>query len=86
MEGIGGVLAFRIEYGHRWRHLIVGHMMVADNEVDAKTLGIGNLLVGLYAAVEDNHQFYALFLGLVDSLATHSVALLVSVGDIVVDI
>ena len=55
MEGIGGVLALRVEYGHRWRHLIVGHMMVADNEVDAKTLGIGNLLVGLDAAVEDNH-------------------------------
>ena len=86
MEGIGGVLAFGIKDCHcRW-HLVVGLVVVADDEVDAKAFGVGNLLVGLDAAVEYNHQFYALLLGLVNSLYAHPVALLISVGDIVVDI
>ncbi len=38
--------------------LPVGHMMVADYEVDAALCGIAYLLDGFYAAVEDDDQLY----------------------------
>ena len=61
-------------------------MVVADDEVDAQLLGIGNLFDCLYAAVEDYNQLHACFPGIVYAFAAHSVALVVAVGDVVVDV
>ena len=48
---ISRVEPFGVQDSHgRWQH-IVGHMMVADDEVDALFLGIRNLLYSLDAAV-----------------------------------
>ena len=52
LEWEGVVGTFRVEYGHGWWHHVVGHVMVADDEVDAKAFGILNLLDCLDAAVE----------------------------------
>ena len=57
-----------VEYGHgRWHHL-VGHVVITDNEIDAKSLGILYFLDCLDTAVEDNNQFDTCFVGIVYSL------------------
>ena len=86
LERVGVVGAFGVEDGHGGGHHIVGHVMVADDKVDAQALGIGNFLDGLDAAVEYNDEFDARFVGKVHALATHSVALIVAVGDVIVDV
>ena len=86
LEGVGVVLSLRIEDGHSFRECFVGHMMVADNKVYALFLCIGNLLDGFDAAIEDNDQFHLRFLCVIYSLLAHTIALLVAVGDLVVDV
>ena len=61
-------------------------MMVADDEVYAKRLGILHLLDCLDAAIEDDDEFHTCFLGIVYTLVANSISLLVSVGNIIVDV
>ena len=83
-ERIRVVGALGVEDGHSGRHLLIGHMVVADDEVDTQRLGIGDLLDSLYAAVKNDHQFHACPLGILQSLATDAVALIVAIRDIIV--
>ena len=86
MEGVGRVSAFRVEDSHsRWHHL-VGHMMVADDEVDAPLLSIGYFLYRLDTAVEHDDELYLLLHCIVDALDTHAISLFISVGDIVFNV
>ena len=78
--------AFRVEYGHSWWHHVVGHVMVADDEVYAKAFGIFYLLDSLDAAIQDDDKFYTGLVGKVDSFLAHSVAFVVTVGDVVVNV
>ena len=55
LEGITVVLTFRIENSYSVGHHLIGHMMVADDEVDTQTLCIGNLLDRLNTAIENNN-------------------------------
>jgi len=80
------VRTFRVEYGHgRWHHL-VGHVVITDDEIYAKALGIFYLLDGLDATVKDDDEFDTRLMGKVDSLLAHSISLVVSVGYVVVDV
>ena len=86
LVGIGVILAFGIQDGHRRRQHLVGHVMVTDDEVYSALTCIGYLLHSLDAAVEHNHQSHARLSGIIHTLARHSVTLLISVGDVIVDI
>ena len=80
------IRSFGVEYGHsRWHH-VVWNVMVADDEVYAKAFGIFYLLDGLDAAIEDDDEFNTCLLRKVYSLLAYSIALVIAVGDIVVDI
>ena len=86
LERIAIVCALRVEDGNSRRHHIVGHMMVADDEVDTLFFGIRNLVDSFDAAVEDYNKLYTLLFGIVDTLAAHSVALFIAVGNVVFDV
>ncbi len=75
-----------VEYGHSWWHHLVGNMIITDDEIYAKALGIFYLLDGLDAAIEDNNEFYTCFMGKVYSLLAYSIAFVVPIGYVVVDI
>ena len=83
VEWIGGVLALGVEDSYSGRHFLVRHMMVTNNKVYAEFLGIGNLVYGFYATVENDDEFYTFFLSLVDAFAAHPISLVVAVGDVV---
>ena len=57
--GIGGILALGVEDGCSLRQLIVRHVMVADNEVYALSLGICYFFNSLDATIEHDDKFYA---------------------------
>ena len=61
-------------------------MMVADDEIDAQSLGVGNLLYGLDATVENNDEFHPRVLRILQSFAAHPITLIVAVGNVVVDV
>ena len=63
--GIGAVLKLGVEYGNRIGELVVGHMMVADDEINTERLGITYFLDGFDAAIKDDYEFYALGGGVV---------------------
>ena len=85
-ERIAIVCALRVEDGNSRRHHIVGHMMVADDEVDTLFLGISYFVDSFDAAVEDYNKLHTLLFGIVDTLAAHSVALFIAVGNVVFDV
>lgn len=84
--GVGGIGTLGVENGAGGRQDFVGHMMVADDEVDAFLAGIGYLFDGLDAAVEHDDEPHARGTGVIDALDGHAVAFLVAVGDVVVDV
>ena len=83
--GILGVGAFGIEHGHGGGQLVVGHVVVADDEVHAALVGVGHLVDGFDAAVERDDECDATADGVVDALERDAVALIVAVGDVVFD-
>ena len=85
-EGIGVVLTLGVEDGHGIGQLLVGHMMVADDEVDALLFGIGYLVDGFDATVEDDNELHALLLGIVYTFLAYAIAFVIAVGDIVFDV
>ena len=86
LERIAIVCALRVEDGNSRRHHLVGHMMVADDEVDTLFLGVRNLVDSFDAAVEDYNKLHTLLFGIVDTLAAHSVSLFIAVGNVVFDV
>ena len=58
-------------------------MVVADDEVDALLFGIGYLVDGLDAAVEDDDEFHTLLCRIVHTLCADAITLVIAVGDIV---
>ena len=57
--GVTVVAALGVENGHCGRQGSVGHVVVANDEVDAALFGIGHLVDGLDAAVEHDDEFHA---------------------------
>ena len=86
LKRIGGVFTLRIQDGHGRRQYLVGHMMIADDEVYAEFLGICYLFYGLDATVEHYNQFDTGLLGIFYSLSADAITLFLAVGDVVVDI
>ena len=60
--------------------------MIADDEVDAFLLSVGNLFSRLDAAVENYNQTDSRFTGIVHTFAGNSVTVFISVGYVIVDI
>ena len=86
LVGIRVVRALGVEDGGGRGQLVVGHVVVADDEVDAFLAGIRHFLHGLDAAVQHDDQLHARPCGIVHPLHRHPVALVVAVGDVVVDV
>ena len=86
LERIRVVWPFGVQYGGSLRHHVVGNVVVADNKVYTHALGIGNLIDRFYSAVENNDKFNTIFLCIVYSLITHTVSLVIAVGDVVLDV
>ena len=80
------IRAFGVKYGHSWWHHVVRDMMVADDEIYAKTLGIFYLLDSFDAAIQDNDEFYTCFVRKVYSLFAYSIAFVVSVWYVVINV
>ena len=57
--------------------------MVADDEVDAERLGVGYLFNGFDTTVENDDEFHACLLGVVDAFLANAVAFVVAVGDVI---
>ena len=81
--GIRRVGTLGIQYRHGGGHDIVGNMVVADDEVNATLISIRNFVDCLDAAIEHNNQFYTCLCCIVYSLDADTIALLVTIRDIV---
>ena len=86
LEWVGVIGTFRIKDGDGRRQLLVRHVMVADDEVDAHLFGPCDLLVGFNAAVEDNNQLHASLAGVLQSFVAYSIAFIVTVRNVIVDV
>ena len=84
LVGVGVVEALGIEHSHSRRQLRARHVMIADDEVDALLLGIGNLVGSLDATVEHDDKPHARLAGIIDTLARDAVAVVVAVGNVIV--
>ena len=60
-------------------------MVVADYEIDAERGGMFDFLVGLYAAVENNHQLDTLVGEFVDAFAGYAIAFVVACGNVEIE-
>ena len=78
--------ALWIQYGNGGRQHCIGHMMVADDEVDTQILGVSNFLNSLDATVQYDDEFHARFVGEVHTFLRNAISLFVAIGDIVVEI
>ena len=83
LERVGGVLTLRVEDGHSGWQFIIRHVMITHDKVNAQRLGVSYLLDCLYATVKHNNQFNTFFRCIVQSLDTDTIALIVTVGNIV---
>ena len=86
LEGIGVVRTLGVKYGNSGGHHFIGYMVVTNNEVYAKRFGIAYLLNGLDATVEDDNELHTCLIRVFHSLVTHTVSLVIAVGDVVVDV
>ena len=84
--GVGRVGTLGVQDGYCAGQLLVGHMVVAHDKVDSFLFGVCNLLDGLNSAVEHNYKFHSRRVGVVYSSFGNSIAILVSVGNVVVDV
>ena len=66
---IGGGFKLGVEDSHGIRQRIIGHVVVADDEVYAEAFGVGYLVDRLDAAVEDYDEFDAILRRDVDASA-----------------
>ena len=83
LERISVVAALGVEYCHCRRHLLVGNMVVAYNEIYAQRFGISYLLGRLYSAVENYYQLHVVRMRIVYSFLAYTVSFVVAVGNIV---
>ena len=86
LERIGVVSTLGIEYCHGIGKRVVRHVVVADDEIYAKALGVGYHVIGLDAAVENDDELHARLMGIVNAFLAHAVAFVVAVGNVIVDI
>ena len=85
-ERIAVVGTLRIEYRHGFWQRLIGHVVVADDKVDAERLSVCHFLHGLYSAVEYYNELYPVLIGVVDALFTHAVTFVIAVGNVVLDV
>ena len=78
-------LKFGVENGGGRRKLVIGDMVVANDEIDAFCARIGDFLNSLYAAIKYDYQFYTLFRSLIYDFERDAVALVIAGRDIIVN-
>ena len=61
-------------------------MMVADDKIDAERGGIFYLFDSLDSAIQDYYQFHPRGMSLVDGFGRDAISLVISGGDIVLDV
>ena len=86
LVGVGVVGAFGVEDSHSPRKSVVGSVVVANDEIDAKRRSIVDLLDGFDATVERDDERDVVLLGVVDAIFRDAIPLFVSVGDIEVEL
>ena len=84
--GVVVVVAFRVQDGSSLRQHIVGHVVVADDEVHAQRLGIGDFLHRFDAAVQNDDEFHAALRCHLNAFVGDAVAFVVAVRDVVVNV
>ena len=84
--GIGGVEPLGVQDGRGGRKHLVGHVVVADDEVDAFFTGVSYFFDRFDAAVEHDDEFHPCLIRIIHSFERHSIAFFVAVGDIIVDV
>ena len=55
LEGVGRVLTLWIEDSHSWRQYLIGHVMIADDEINVMLFGLSYFVDCLNAAVQHNY-------------------------------
>ena len=86
LEGIAVIWAFGIQDGNSIGHHLVGNVVIADDEVNAKLAGVGHFANGFDAAVENNDELHACVASILQSLCADAVAFVVAVGDVIVNV
>ena len=86
LEWIAVILALWIQDGNGRRHHFVRDVMITDDEINSKAFGVCYFVNCLDAAIQNNNQFNTRFLCMVYSLFAHTVALIVAIGDIIIDV
>ena len=77
---------FRIEDSHRIRQFVVGHVVVADNKIYPPLLGVGDFFDCLNATIQGDNQGYAMFLSVLNASERDTVALIVTIRDIIIQV
>lgn len=65
------------------RQLVIGDVVVADDEVDSESGGIFYFFNSLYSAIQNNNQFDSGSICLVDSLGRNAISLVIAGRDII---
>ena len=86
IERIPAVRAFRVQHRNCGRKVILGKMMVADNDIYALAGRIADLVVGLDPAVQGDYQAEPVVGGPVYSLVRHPVSFIIPVWHIKIHI
>ncbi len=82
---IGASFELGVQNGGGLRQLGARLVVVADYEIDAERGGMFDFLVGLYAAVENNHQLDTLVGEFVDAFAGYAIAFVVACGNVEIE-
>ena len=84
LVGIGVVFALGVQYGYGGRENFIGHVVVADDEINAFFFGVCYFVYGFDAAVQHYNQAYTGFGGIVHAFGRNSIPLIVAVGYVIV--
>ena len=84
--GVMIVAPLGIKNGHSTRQLIVGHMVIADNEIDTLTFSISYLLYSLNTTVEHDNKSYASLRSKIDTFLRDTITLFIAIGDVEIDV
>lgn len=85
-ERVGIFFQFRIEDCCSARKFVVGHVMVADDEVYIFAFGVSYFLHCFYTAVESDNECNSAFFGIVYTLRRNAISLVITVGDIIFEV
>ena len=84
--GISGILPLGIEYGYGIGQLGIGNVVIANYYAYPARVCISHFFDCFYAAIENYHQLHPRFKSVVYTAFRQSVAFVVAVGDVVINV